>query len=371
MDSQSPAVVLTIPGRRPYNQDSVVAEVIVTSGGDINVLILADGMGGALAGEEASRIAARTTLSVLRKQLTGNTPEPTECRIALQTAFEEAQSEIRKSAVADPEHKGGMGTTLVCLLVHNSWALAANVGDSRAYWIEDQSIQQLTVDHTHVQDALARGAITTDSPEYEMYEHALTRSLDETECPTVDIFPLEGGCIEGTENGVFLLCSDGLNNGVDDEMIRKVVARTEDMGEASRLVVQSAYHGGSKDNISVILLEQGSLPREDVPLGDIPDLPEDAKRDLVEEQRAKHRRRAKQLLVAAIFLILLFLLLLMITLNIYFDEKTQSILRSDQNATTGEKHYGAGSEPGSKQGTGVIDAIEDITHLDQKEKDDR
>jgi protein phosphatase len=141
-----------------------------------------------------------------------------------------------------------MGTTVIALLVKGDQAFFAHVGDSRAYLIRGELIQQISEDHSLVNEQIKAGMITPEEAKHSRYKNIITRSVGFEEEVQVDVMGLT------LETGdTFVLCSDGLANMVDDEELRKVVDRTPLDGAAQKLVEMANERGGD-DNITVILV---------------------------------------------------------------------------------------------------------------------
>lgn len=251
----------THAGRRPYNQDVVVAETITLKGGEKGyLLIVADGMGGAAAGDIASKVAAGALRDAIVEWLKGNGVDESGVHAAFRLGYRAAHEAVQLEASKDVRRQG-MGTTLVSAFVWGNRYVVANVGDSRAYVIDSGDITQITKDHSAVQEMIDRGIIQPEHRASAPMAHALTRAVgDSPEPPEVDIFPQEGSYAL-RPGQVLLLCSDGLENGVDDDTVHAFVCGIPKLDDAAEALIRAAWHGGSKDNISVVLLECGRLVR--------------------------------------------------------------------------------------------------------------
>ena len=231
----------TDPGQlRTQNEDSVH-----TGPG---LFVVADGMGGHLAGEVASEIAVRA----LEGGLGADQPNALDDLVA---AVTDANSEIYASALDDPE-KAGMGTTLTALAVvtddHDGEAFGvANVGDSRIYVVRHGRLRQVTVDHSFVQELVAEGAITRDEARTHPRRNIVTRALGIEPYVRVDSWTMP--IIRGDR---FVLCSDGLVDEVADDDITAVLTEHADDAEAAaQALVDAANAAGGRDNISVIVVD--------------------------------------------------------------------------------------------------------------------
>lgn len=235
------AAAYTHAGRRRANQDAVVVHSFASGAG---LLAVADGMGGHLAGEVASALA----LDELTGRLEAGEP--------LAAAVTAANARVYHESQADPE-LAGMGTTLVALLRGASEYHVANVGDSRAYRIEADSIRRLTEDHSYVAEALKGGVMTAEEAERSPWRNALTRAIGTETTVEVDVF----GPFAVDEPHAVLLCSDGLYKSVSDEIVREYLLSTDDLGAALESLAALAYRRGSDDNITLAVVEFGTLQR--------------------------------------------------------------------------------------------------------------
>jgi serine/threonine protein phosphatase PrpC len=258
----------SIQGRRPQNEDSVLAETLRKGG---LLLAVADGMGGHAAGEVASALALDTLLRAIRE---GE---------GLEHAVRLANREVHRAA-QDPD-KLGMGTTLTAILLQNDRILLANVGDSRAYYISRSEIRQLTEDHSFLAEARKQGQSREDAMATP-WKDALTRSIGPDEEVEVDVF----GPFPVEEDTALLLCSDGLYKTLRREGIRQVFLASRDHSEAATALVWAAYEGGSDDNITVAIAEFGEFPRRAAGSRSWPGLEAQEEEDRGERMAADVRR---------------------------------------------------------------------------------
>lgn len=242
---------LTDVGRkRTRNEDSYLINE------DLNIVILADGMGGHLGGEFASKMAVTTIEEVIDGMTTD--PEATvisgvNCDDAdygdqLRHAIEVASEKIFDRAMYDSSLKG-MGTTTVAALFNGGYVYIGNVGDSRAYLIHANKIKLLTSDHSLVNEQLQAGVITEEEVKKHKLKNIITRSVgfQQDVKPDVERVKLFLG-------DKILLCSDGLSNHVEEETIQEYVANFSSE-EACRKLVDLANEKGGDDNITVVLAE--------------------------------------------------------------------------------------------------------------------
>jgi PPM family protein phosphatase len=223
----------TDPGRvRRRNEDAFVL--------DPPLFAVADGMGGAQAGEVASRLAAAT----FREYHEADGLQPEE---RLQAIVKEANRRIFERARRDTQ-ASGMGTTVTAALLTGGRVTIGHVGDSRAYRIRDGGLEQLTEDHSLVGDLMRSGRLTPEEAEAHPQRSVITRALGTD--PEVDV---DTSVVEAEPGDLFMLCSDGLTTMVPDDEILRIVAEAPVLDEAARELVRAANSGGGEDNVTVIL----------------------------------------------------------------------------------------------------------------------
>jgi PPM family protein phosphatase len=214
---------------------------------------VADGMGGAKAGEVASAMATEGF------EGESDSGEPAEAQLA--RILREANRRIYDLAVADESHRG-MGTTLTAAKVTGDEISLAHVGDSRAYRIRDGELEQLTKDHSLVAELERSGQITAEAAEHHPQRSIITRALGPEPEVEVDTYT-----VTGREGDVFLLCSDGLTSMISDEEIGSILRSADSLDAAADALVRAANQSGGKDNITVVMFRVGptgdGLPGED------------------------------------------------------------------------------------------------------------
>jgi len=226
----------TNPGRkRRRNEDSCVT--------DPPVFAVADGMGGAQAGELASSLAAAALTERGDGDLGG------EERVA--ELIQEANRRVHQRAV-DDEAASGMGTTMTVALFHPDGSISiGHVGDSRAYLYRDGRLEQLTEDHSLVAELVRRGELSPEEAEVHPQRSVITRALGTDPDVDVDTFT-----VQALDGDLFLLCSDGLTTMVDVDTITDVVDRNRaDLRAAARALIREANNRGGDDNITAVLFE--------------------------------------------------------------------------------------------------------------------
>ncbi len=233
------------PGRvRKHNEDSVAINA------DLGCVVLADGMGGYLAGEVASQITTEKIMAEITLRLDGFNLREQEHQAAnwLQQAIINANRAILDCAAGNSDYSG-MGTTVVSAIFLEDKVFIAHVGDSRLYRWRNQTLEALTSDHSVLQQMLDNGLYTPEEARNAPNKNLVTRALG------------LNGQIESTvsehtilNQDLYLLCSDGLNDMLDDAEISAVLASHEDnIEEAASALIQAANDKGGFDNISVIL----------------------------------------------------------------------------------------------------------------------
>lgn len=229
---------------------------------DLNrgVFLVADGMGGHAAGEVASAVAADTLEEVFADSADKRTPD---IRERLNGAFHEIQQRLIDCCSEDPA-KEGMGTTLTALHLSRagSWSIG-HIGDSRAYRLHGSSLEQLTADHTWVQQEVDDGRLSQIAAMGHHLSHILTRVLTDDGESTPDL--LEGSAQPGD---LFLLVTDGLYGMVDDLVIQEILLQNETLARRVERLIDAANTNGGIDNITAVLIEiLPDAPTEAAPSG--------------------------------------------------------------------------------------------------------
>ena len=224
---------------RQGNEDSAFASA--------QLIAVADGMGGHAAGEVASRIAVKV-LEKLAPTLTATDIDEDSVEDLLMHSLHSIDAEI--AAVADEEiEKRGMGTTLTALLIRDSRIALLHVGDSRCYRLRGNTLEQLSNDHTVIQELLDQGAITqaeaAEHPQRSMLTQALRGDGDVT--PVLQMY-------EAKKGDRYLLCSDGLSGVLTDKEI-KIGLKKSDKDDAVKFLVDATYVNGAPDNVTVLIAD--------------------------------------------------------------------------------------------------------------------
>jgi len=241
----------TDPGMvRSHNEDSVAADPAN------GLVVLADGMGGYNAGEVASGMATTVIVTEMQQALARVRPydvdpktnQPLAPRLVREQVLK-ANTSIYQAAQSQPQY-AGMGTTLVVGLFYDNRLLVGHLGDSRLYLLRDGKFSQVTRDHSLLQEQIDSGLITLEQAKHAQHKNLVTRALgiDPSVEPEIREYPTKPG-------DIYLLCSDGLNDMVEDEDIGMAV---ETLGAnlplAAQQLVQMANDNGGRDNVSVILV---------------------------------------------------------------------------------------------------------------------
>ena len=236
--------------KRKVNQDSFLMEP------GSRLFVVADGMGGHAGGETASRVAVTTIeqeMATARARSKGafDAPGPLEntpLAGVLRDVVESVCAAVFHAGKANPELEG-MGTTSIALLCHAGYAVAGHVGDSRLYIARNGQLQQLSEDHSLVNEQVKAGLITVEQARHSRFKNIITRSVGFEEDVLVDVF---GVRLERGDK--LLLCSDGLSNMVEDDELLEAL-RNEPVENVPRHLVDLANSRGGDDNITVIVVE--------------------------------------------------------------------------------------------------------------------
>jgi protein phosphatase len=233
---------------REHNEDTIGTDV------DIGLVVLADGMGGYKAGEVASGIAVRTVMSLVREavdreDLSARDPDTGLSRpgILLRDAVQRANKIIYQTAKTQANCEG-MGTTVVAGLFFDDRLTVAHVGDSRMYLQRGNEFRQVTQDHSLLQELVARGLYSAEEAQRAAAKHYVTRALGVE--PSVEVDVTE---VPVSRNDLFLLCSDGLSDMVEDEDIHLTISTFGgNLQTLARQLVLLSNDNGGRDNVSIV-----------------------------------------------------------------------------------------------------------------------
>ncbi|TSA51091.1 MAG: Stp1/IreP family PP2C-type Ser/Thr phosphatase [Nitrosomonadales bacterium] len=237
--------------RREHNEDAVAADA------ESGLVVLADGMGGYKAGEVASEMAVLTIMAEIKEaifnwvpgRLTPDTGMQLES-LLVRDAVAKANEAIYQVSQSQPQC-AGMGTTLVVGLFTNDRVLVGHVGDSRMYRLRGEAFTQVTEDHSLLQEQIRAGMITAEQAKLSSNKNLVTRALGVD--PSVELELHEYDVLPGD---IYLFCSDGLSDLVEDEEMHLTLATlSSNLELAAHQLVQMANDNGGRDNISVILIK--------------------------------------------------------------------------------------------------------------------
>ena len=211
--------------------------------------VVADGMGGHSSGEVASQMAMDLIVQFYYADAQNTVAE------ALRNAIQQANAEIFQTSVTDEKYYG-MGTTLVALILLDGIGYTAHVGDSRLYRLRNNQIELLTMDHSQVMEMVKEGIISMEEARHHEDKNVILRAVGTQLTVNVEV----SEAFEVLPNDEFLLCSDGLSDMVEDEIIASVWANSGDVYEASEKLVAIAKDFGGHDNITAAVVK---IPAED------------------------------------------------------------------------------------------------------------
>ncbi|MBR5953599.1 MULTISPECIES: Stp1/IreP family PP2C-type Ser/Thr phosphatase [Pseudobutyrivibrio] len=228
--------------KRKVNQDAIFYSD--TAVGKLpNLYLVADGMGGELAGDYASAKCVETIINCIKKS------KETEPVRILEEAIQTANNLIYAESKSDPG-KAGMGTTLVMATIIDGHLFVANVGDSRLYVANSSKVLQVTKDHSVVAELVRTGELDEDDARTDKRKNMITRAVGAESAIAADYFDV---ALKGREH--ILLCSDGLTNMVSDKEILSILKSADSIEDRATRLVELANSYGGKDNISVIIVE--------------------------------------------------------------------------------------------------------------------
>jgi serine/threonine protein phosphatase PrpC len=228
--------------KRPTNEDVCVVKP------ELGFCVVADGMGGAAAGEVASRIFAETAIEVFSAE---NGRSEDVVLNLVQTAFAGANEKILSHARSNPSRRG-MGCTGELVAFYDESYILGHVGDSRAYLLRREELKQLTKDHSVVQQQVDAGMMTASEGRNHPSRHMILRAVGVSEELAPDI--VRGKVISGD---LLLLCSDGLTDMLEDRMIQTILDLDIELSEKADHLVERAKLSGGLDNITAVLCEVG------------------------------------------------------------------------------------------------------------------
>lgn len=227
-----------------------------TDDSNLSLFVLADGMGGHNAGEIASKVSVETILSTAVAFINTNEDSLEEAMIKKLSvdAIKKANDQVVSLAKCNTTMQG-MGTTIVTAALWEDKVCIAHVGDSRAYFISGNTIWQLTIDHSYVEELVKRGIISREEAKYHPDRNMITRAVGVEEAVEVDVDVVSVG-----SGDAILLCSDGLTNLMDEQSILEVFLKGKNAEEICTTLLAEANHRGGHDNITAIVIRK--MPKE-------------------------------------------------------------------------------------------------------------
>lgn len=234
---------------RDHNEDAINCDE------NIGLAILADGMGGHRGGEVASAITVSTILEfIVEKRKNINTDETDEATgysaesLLVHQAITQANKNVHDSSEAHAQYRG-MGTTVVVVLFYDNRFTVAHVGDSRLYRLRDGELEQITRDHSLMQELIDRGFYTPEQARNSLNKNLVTRAVGIDSKVQIDIQE-----DIAMVDDIYLLCSDGVNDMIEDHLIKSaIMENADDLDNAAAEIIRLAKQHGGKDNISALL----------------------------------------------------------------------------------------------------------------------
>lgn len=223
--------------KRTNNEDAFVIRP------DLGFCAAADGMGGAAAGEVASSIFVDTAAEVFADRSAGMPSDQ------VKKTFNLANRRILDHTAVHPDHEG-MGCTAEVLAVSGDEIIIGHIGDSRTYRLRNGELKQLTTDHSLVQDQVSQGIITPEEAKKHPMRNVILRAVGTKDAVELDV--LTG---KGHPGDIFLLCSDGLSDMIDDGEILRCMSTGQDLSSMADRLIEKAKAAGGKDNVTVVLAQ--------------------------------------------------------------------------------------------------------------------
>lgn len=236
---------------RDHNEDAIGCDE------SIGLAVLADGMGGHRGGEMASAITVSTVLETIAEKIkkikSGEADEETGYSmesLAVHEAVALANKNVHDSSEANAQYRG-MGTTVVVTLFYDNRFTVAHVGDSRLYRLRDFELEQITRDHSLMQELIDRGFYTSEQARNSLNKNLVTRAIGIDENVQIDIQE-----DIAMVDDIYLLCSDGVTDMIEDHLIKATILDNEnDLDKAATEIIRLANEHGGKDNISALLIK--------------------------------------------------------------------------------------------------------------------
>lgn len=236
---------------RQNNEDYCMGEVIqINDEETLGIFALADGMGGHKKGEVASKLAVENILEYLKENLLqSNSIKIDYIDDIIKQAYNNVNSMIYNKSLEQEEFRG-MGTTLVTAILYKEDLYIANVGDSRCYLLSDNNLNQISIDHSVVEELIRANIITEEEAMHHPHRNHITRAIGTDEMVVVDIFKESLN-----KDDLVLLASDGLTGCVYEDDIKEVLQQNKNISEINNDLINMANDISGRDNVSVILIK--------------------------------------------------------------------------------------------------------------------
>ncbi len=229
---------------REKNQDSVFS----SDKYDLPLYIIADGMGGYKGGE----IASSDAINIIKRLFIENQDKLTNkkfIKTLIEDSIKEANLKIYRKSLEFSEYSG-MGTTISLCYIYRGYVFVGHVGDSRTYKIYNDSIEQITEDHSLVNELIKKGEITKEEAKNHPQKNMITRAVGTDSNIEIDISETKY-----KKGEIMLLCTDGLFNMVDDNEVKNIIKDSDSLLDAAESLIDKAKQNGGLDNISVIIIK--------------------------------------------------------------------------------------------------------------------
>ena len=213
------------------------------------VFIIADGMGGHKSGEVASKLSVELSLSCVRKVLNKKLSKE-DIVSKLKSVVEEVNRKVYESSCENVANNG-MGTTLIIAVVMPCYVVIAHVGDSRVYVFRDKKLERITNDHSYVEELVKNGTITREEARKNPNKNVLTRAVGYEKDVDIDIYTCNR-----EEDDIFMMCTDGLTNMVDESTIEEVFLTKDKPQDIVYSLINKSNENGGLDNITIIVFKK-------------------------------------------------------------------------------------------------------------------
>lgn len=219
------------------------------------IFVIADGMGGHKAGEVASKLSVDLSVVHVKEALNKELDEK-KIISRLKDVVKKVNSEVYKAS-CEKEDNRGMGTTLIITVVMSHYVVIAHVGDSRVYIFRENKLKKITNDHSYVEELIKNGTITKEEAKENPNKNVLTRAVGYSSKVDVDIYTYDK-----KDKDVFMMCTDGLTNMVDESTIEKVFLTTDKPQDIANSLIEKSNKNGGLDNITIIVFKDEVINSE-------------------------------------------------------------------------------------------------------------